>query len=265
VSYGGSYGSAPRNPSTPLDVVNSAVFGPAVLRAVQDTRLRGYLVDKSVPWDAVDLPLVADLPQQPKDRAEVNLLIGTGVTRMLYRAATNLWYQIGAAPSVTTLPSAPPDGLTVSYVADDTNGVEWLLRYDSTEATYRWHYAGGPPLYNEVTAAGTRTANSYAAADTGGAGPTLTVPLAGDYDVTIAAGMYQTTGGIGYYSYKIGASAAVDADSMSEGQLTGVYMARTRRKTALAAATVLLAQYKASANTLNIGDRAMSALPVRVI
>ncbi len=42
-----------------------------VLEAVRDSRLRGYLVDHSVPWDAVDLPRVTDLPITPKDRTQV--------------------------------------------------------------------------------------------------------------------------------------------------------------------------------------------------
>lgn len=174
--------------------------------------------------------------------------------------------RVARVPSVTSLPAAvvATDGMEVYYTADDTNGIVWHLRYCAAETTYKWRYVGGAPLFAEVTTTETTTSASYTDMTT--TGPSLTVPLAGDYIVIIAANMYQTTGGLGYMSYAIGGTAASDAESIAESSLaTGIYGTHTRRKTGLAAGTALVAKYKTTANTLNANDRTMVVIPVRVI
>lgn len=113
------------------DVLNSPQFAPAVMNAVNDPRLRNSLVGKSVPWDAVDLPLVTALPQSPADRTEVNYLIDSTnevVVRMVYRAATGNWVQVGKPPVVTVLPTGV-DGMEVNYEIDTTNGIYLRMLY----------------------------------------------------------------------------------------------------------------------------------------
>jgi hypothetical protein len=82
-------------------------------------------------------------------------------------------------PYVTALPGSPLDGQEVYYVADATNGVNWHLRY--TAAITKWVLVGGQPLQvydvNQVTRA------SASFGDFSTAGPSLTIPLAGDYMV----------------------------------------------------------------------------------
>lgn len=160
----------------------------------------------------------------------------------------------------TSLPGGPFDGQEIAYQA--ATGVVWKLKYNQT--TGYWDFIGGAALFAEVTTATTQAGTSYGN-PASGSGPDITLPLAGDYDVAIGALMYQTTGGVGYMSYAIGGTGAVDADSISEGSTaTGLYLSRTRRKTGLAASTVLASKYKTTANTLNIGDRWMRVIPVRV-
>ncbi|MBI1952165.1 hypothetical protein HYS42_00380, partial [Candidatus Saccharibacteria bacterium] len=81
---------------------------------------------------------------------------------------------------VTTLPASPVDGQEVYYQADATNGVVWHLRYNSSEATYKWEYLGGASLYNtagNTSIPGTGVETATAAA--------LVVARAGDYNVRV--------------------------------------------------------------------------------
>lgn len=267
----GRYSSQPDNkPLTPLQLTQSAVFAPAVLNAIQDSRLRGYLVDKSVPWDAVDLPLVTDLPRAPKDRAEVNYLIDETnevVVRMFYRAATGNWVQVGAYPVVGSLPAVTTEGFQVIYDTG-TAGVRWQFVYDSSDGTtYPWMFIGGPPLVAEVTTSQTTTSTSFAALAT--AGPSVTIPLVGDYDVSIGCKANNNTDGNGaMMSYDIGGTGAVDADSIEifQSGATSVTATnyRTRRKAGLTLVS-LTSKYRATVGgTATFWDRSISALPVRV-
>jgi len=93
-----------------------------------------------------------------------------------------------ASPRVTALPTSPYDGMEVVYLADATNGIAWNLKYRAASASaYKWEFIGGMPLEALIEAAGTRTvANAFG--DLGsGAGPTITVPLGGDYVVDVHA------------------------------------------------------------------------------
>jgi hypothetical protein len=87
---------------------------------------------------------------------------------------------------VTALPTAA-DGLEVYYRADNTNGVIWHLRARSVanggSATYPWEFVGGGALAHDITTAQSRAAIG-AFGDLATVGPTLTVPLAGVYDVS---------------------------------------------------------------------------------
>lgn len=170
-------------------------------------------------------------------------------------------------PPVTSLPATPQDGQVITYTADATNGISWLLRYRAASASaYKWEFVGGPPLFAEVTADETTASTSYTNLAT--TGPTVTVPLAGDYDVQIAHACYFTAGsGQMLSSYAIGVTAAVDADSAitaSGGTGFTDSASRKRRKTALAAATALQMKYRVTAGTGSFNRRWIEALPVRV-
>lgn len=177
----------------------------------------------------------------------------------------------------TTLPSSPVDGQLFVYVADATNGIEWLLKYNSGETgSYKWRYIGGPPLYSEVTAFETLS-NNGTYTDLATVGPQLTVPLAGDY--LVRHGMYAVAGengynSFGYMSYQIGGTAASDADAIiARTDNAGANKAyashsRLRRKNGLAAGTTITAKYRTSTGTpapsISAGNRYLEIKPVRV-
>ena len=155
-------------------------------------------------------------------------------------------------------------GDRLSYVTDKTNGVVNDFVYDG-EGEFPWKYVGGPPLFAEVETSETIGNTTYVALAT--AGPSVTVPLKGDYMVTIACGIDASGGMSAWMSYDIGGTGASDNDGAirSSGAAVGVATAtRTRRKTGLAASTALVSKYKRSGSTVTARHRTMLVQPVRV-
>lgn len=175
----------------------------------------------------------------------------------------------GAGTTGTSFPASPADAELFTYVADGTNGVLWTFRYYLTGAY--WAFVGGPPLFSEIATAETTTSTTYAALTT--PGPSIVLPFAADYDVTVSAAIYGPSGAAaGFYgsmSYDIGGTGAADADAIFNGNwvnlgtgiAAGVY--GTRRKTGLTAVT-LTAKYKTnSGTTTQFQNRRLAVLPVK--
>jgi hypothetical protein len=98
---------------------------------------------------------------------------------------------LASPPLVTALPGGTPvEGQEVLYLASDTNGIVWHLRYRGLKADgvtanpspYKWEYIGGSELWAYTAAAFVQAAaNSGIPAADPADGPTLTLPLAGEY------------------------------------------------------------------------------------
>jgi hypothetical protein len=167
-------------------------------------------------------------------------------------------------PFVTELPVVGNDGDEIRYLADDENGVVWHLRYRAkAPSDYRWEFIGGSALFDEVLTNESRTDIAFGALAT--AGPSITVPLGGEYDVQIGASFAPAAAVIGLMSYDIGSTAAVDADAVRlHGGAVQGSVNRTRRKE-LVAQDALVAKYRESVATGSSWlDRWMSVTPVRV-
>ena len=183
---------------------------------------------------------------------------------ILARRTSSAWEYVGQSPVVTSLPTGVPDGFQVIYTADDTNGVEWQLRYDA--GTAAWRFIGGAPLHAEVTTEQTTASTSYAALTT--AGPSIAVPLAGTYVIeTGCRGHVDTNAGFCGMSYDIGGTAASDNDWVVANEPAGSNTSpktqmRRRRKTFTA--VTLTAKYRTSAGTAAFSNRWMSLTPVTV-
>jgi len=113
-------------------------------------------------------------------------------------------------------------------------------------------------LFAEVTTEETTTNISYAALAT--AGPSITIPAAGDYIVEIGFGGMGSAIGIGVaMSYDIGGTGAVDADRVYfETQVASQrlpHASRARQKTLVA--VTLTAKYKVTSGTGTFRDRWM--------
>lgn len=113
----------------------------------------------------------------------VTLTVGQHVT-LEYNSGA--WYTISyvtpspATAVFTTLPVSPYDGQEVMYLADSTNGIVWHFKYRAGSAsTHKWEFVGGSEIL-----AGPVGGMSYSTASsltTLTSGPSITVPIAGDY------------------------------------------------------------------------------------
>lgn len=173
---------------------------------------------------------------------------------------------------VSTLPASPVDGQEVYFQSSSmaTAGVVWNLRYRAGGGTYKWEFLGGSPLTDETGYGGTESTTSTSYTDLATVGPSITVPLAGDYIVAIGADIQNsTTAWSTYISYAIGATAASDADGLRVRQPTGggyevtAAVSAERRKNALAASTALTAKYRVLGGTGIWWRRWMRVTPVR--
>lgn len=170
---------------------------------------------------------------------------------------------LGALPTATaTLPTGSFNGQDFYYAL--TGGGVWHFKYNLTSA--KWDFAGGPLLTNEVATSQTTVSTAYAALAT--AGPSIALPFAGDYLVTLGADMWNTTANNGVLmSYDIGGTGAVDADatqhSLTGGEPAPMTHFRTKLKTGLTAVT-LTAKYRAVGGTADFQNRFMGVIPVRV-
>lgn len=173
-------------------------------------------------------------------------------------------------PIVTALPTTGPsggalmDGQECHFLADATNGVVWYLKYKTS--TGKWHYVGGPPLFAEVTNQDS-TGSTGAYVGITNAGPSIAIPVAGDYIVQTGAVHNQNTASANsYMSYDIGGTGAVDADGVFWQNATALNAytpgTRTRRKTLTA--VTLTSKYKASAGVSTFRDRWMMVKPIRL-
>lgn len=224
-------------------------------------------------------PLTADSEGRINGYVDVPVQVDLVTTTPDGYSYTQEWEALGAAAGsaplysgfltpVTSLPGSPTDGQMCVFQADATNGVYWMLRYRSGSASaYKWEFVGGPPLFSEVTTAETRANTAYGALTT--AGPAITLPLAGDYDVEYGARIHNdTVGDYGKISYDIGATGAVDADMITARAAVASNPSdhhwRKRRKTGLTAVALTMKYATITGGTAQFSDRTMYALPIRV-
>lgn len=227
---------------------------------------------------ATDAPGANGTPALPSSCLLLALVrVTAGATSVTTAMVNDRRPWAGGVPTFeTSLPSPAVDGQEIYYRADSTNGRIWHLRYRNAfnggSATYPWEYIGGPAFVSSVkdgtiSDSETTTSTSYTALAT--AGPSVALPLAGDYEVTIGfTGYNGNTSAVIHMSYDIGASTALDADSVQVGQSNTAANAyasatKTRLKAGLTAVT-LTAKYKVSAGTGVYWNRHMIVRPVRV-
>ena len=172
-------------------------------------------------------------------------------------------------PLVTTLPSSPFDGqeviLTDSLTAPTYT---WRFRYVAAKASNKWVFVGGAPILSAVDAAETTNSAVYVALTT--PGPSITVPVAGDYLVTVASLQDKsgsTANNQGFHSFDIGVTAASDNNAASTKltNTTGIGVSADLPSRISAPAGALLAsKYKATGDTWRFATRRMLVEPIAV-
>lgn len=170
-------------------------------------------------------------------------------------------------PGAQGIPNPVTDKFEVFYLADAANGVVWHLRYRSASASsFKWEVVGGDPLYAEVITEESTASTSYTALTT--AGPSLTVPLAGDYLQELAMDSYNGgTAGSNFFAAQVNAVAINDVtdpvqqDFSASNRRTPAFF---RRKMTYAANDSLVGKYKATGGTGVFRRRSISLMPRRV-
>lgn len=174
----------------------------------------------------------------------------------------------GNTPFITSLPSAPVDGMEVYYVVDATNGIIWHLKYRAADPTnYKWQYLGGGCLYSKVD--GNSVVNTAGFSNFGG--PSLILPLAGDYEVTYGARAIADAGAGGHdveASYSVN-GAVVDPDDgidsySAASTSNAMNSVRTRIKTGMTAGGTLVEQALRDVGNAGLSARWLRAIPRRV-
>jgi hypothetical protein len=200
------------------------------------------------------------------DLTPIDTAAGTGSLRTLGTGSTQAAAGNDARffPSavVAALPGSPTTGQICVYQtsAMATTHVRWLLQYNGT----KWEFNGGAALTNTVVAGETTTSLTYAALTT--VGPSVPLPVAGDYQVEIGALIYNSSSGSqSWISYDIGATGAVDANAASTycggGSIVQISVSKVNVHTGLTAVT-LTAKYRTSLGTATMGNRWMRVTPI---
>lgn len=167
-------------------------------------------------------------------------------------------------PYQATLPGSPSDEDEVYLIADATAGVIWHLRYNAGSASaHKWEFVGGSALFDFETASESRDDAAYAGLTT--AGPSITVPLAGDYDVSVASRQIVAAGDNGYHSYDLGGLGPFDSWSASTAGLEdAVQNARVVRHLGVAASAAIVSEYRSVGGSVTFDERQMRIIPIRV-
>ena len=168
-------------------------------------------------------------------------------------------------PLVTALPSPPADGDECYFVASAAAGVVWHLRYRAASASaYKWERLGGGDLFVQED---TTISVSPPGWSPGASPVTLTLPLAGDYDLEVGVKwMNAAANGETLTGFSVN---GVDPPATDYGQLSAgttavcVPGAIARRKTALPAGAAVTLVFSPTVAALQFG-RWMRARPVRV-
>lgn len=168
---------------------------------------------------------------------------------------------------VTTLPSPAGRGDVCRYYADANNGVIWDLIYDG-KGNYPWKKVGGPPL--TTFASPSRELTNKTAYQSLAIDPLkVTLPLKGDYDITIASRVIGSVGAAScHHSYAVGATAASDTWAgffTAAGASNGNDAIRTHRHIDAVAAAVVEEKARTAGNWTNAWAlRRLTVDPVRV-
>lgn len=167
----------------------------------------------------------------------------------------------------TSLPGSPTDGQ--EYVLVDSTSAptyQWRFRYNAgSGSSYKWEFVGGSPKVVSSDAASTMSSDSFA--DTATVLST-TVPLDGDWDITVMGRIQITSGastGTPGFSYSVGGTAAADEWAATAAAQSSYSGERTYRWTGLTAGTTVTHKSRKYVGTNgNALSRRLLFLPVRV-
>ena len=205
--------------------------------------------------------------------ARVPNVVGSGAigtTQLAGGAVTTEKLALGPT-FVSALPSSPVDGQEIYYQASGdmaTNGIVWHLRYRSgSSSSYKWECVGGGSLRTD-----SGTNSQFTSTWTSLTG-TVTVPLAGDYQVAFGAMVYGDNSTLRDYYLKASVATpgtgAGNTDNSAQGYTNNTGPGRDQthrisRLNGLAASDAIAIWGKCSSNTTNSEQRNITVIPIRV-
>jgi hypothetical protein len=213
--------------------------------------------------------VIDDTAARPASPYEGQMVYEKDTDRVLVYSGT-AWVMPGTSTLVTSLPSSPVDGQIIDYVADSTNGVVWRFRYRSASASaYKWEFIGGGQLDSYVAAQQSTSSTTTISLS----GPSVTVPLAGDYLVTGGGILASNTAGnlAGFIFKGTGDSDVVWSstyvfNTLAIANTFGSSASGIQKKTGQSAGQVIEMRYATSnASTIvYFQNRFMTVIPIRV-
>lgn len=175
-------------PFAPGDGLAQGMIYTAV---VQGTPSEG-LVAVTVPALHLSSSLVAHVPPGTVCRAAEACCVALDEQKIPWIVASKT---LSAPALVSELPAEPLDGQEVYFqnAAMATQGVAWHMRYRS--AVGIWEYVGGGNYYSPES--GTWLSGAGVKAEVAiPSGPTLTIPVKGEYDIGLQCEMTQRQNGV---------------------------------------------------------------------
>jgi hypothetical protein len=165
---------------------------------------------------------------------------------------------------VTALPTGAKSGDVCTYKA--AAGVYWRLTYTAESAEFPWNKIGGAPLIAVSNVARKLVGETYTSLPTDPL--SITVPLKGDYDMTIQAECYNLVAGRQpLLSYAIGATVASDnwcCDFYGNGAAGAASATCTTRQTGVAVSAKVEEKAKSIGGETQFNRRRLIIDPVRV-
>ena len=165
---------------------------------------------------------------------------------------------------VSTLPVSPTDGQTVylQTTAMAAAGIVWTFRYRAAAGTYKWEFVGGPPWVAEI-ATGQAGGSQNAFIDLATVGPSITVPLAGEYTTIGTCRVFNNSPGANRCFIGVAIGAANPAFDTAEDQANnGHYSALSivDLQTATAGAEFRLRYYQVN-SSITFAYRSLTVTP----
>lgn len=260
------------NPGDTLDGIVLAENDRVLVHKQTTTKENGIWVVKAVPVRATDGDAAGELSGGTAVTVESGTIYGGRVIKITTAGSitpgttAHEWAPVTPKDHglVEALPtSAAIVGDRCTYKADKVNGIFWDLVYDG-EGEFPWKFNGGAPMFavsNEP-----RSLNNAAYTSLPTDPLSITVPLKGDYNIRIEAGINNVAAAReGHLSYAIGATAANDIwaiRNISAAQVL-VSMSLETRQTGVAASAKVEEKGKSSGE-VSFSRRRLWVQPVRV-
>ena len=177
----------------------------------------------------------------------------------------------GSIPVVglaSALPVGADSGQEIYYIASESLGIIWHLRYrPEASGSPKWEFLGGPPLLAAVDT-NQSTTSVIPTWVTPPDALSLTLALPGTYDITIQANVWNVNSGFinSYDTYSVGGATPLKERGAASGVFAGSAAGiKTTRVTGITAGQTIAERVALdAAGTMNYNTRRLMAVPVRL-